>query len=130
MGIFEHRSTLPHRASLNNAADTHFRTSTSLVYHYLDVDDDSIVYGDFNAIEELTLRCGIYNRMGKVTKGWNVNGRGQGSNTNYSTHLRNHHKKIWDEVQLLDKAAINPGAVTETDVGQLQNWLSEKVMSI
>jgi hypothetical protein len=77
LGKFEHRLSLPHRASLNNAADSHFKTSTSLVhvYHYLDVNKESVVYGDFNVIEALTLRCGICNRAGKAMKGWNVNGR-------------------------------------------------------
>ena len=56
---FEHRKTLPYRASKHNATDSHFKSSTSLVYHYLDYVPSSItaldvagVGGDVDAITD------------------------------------------------------------------------------
>lgn len=132
-GKYEHRLTLPHRASKLNAADSYFKRSSSLVYHYLDVDESSVVLGNFNALERITLFCGLCNRAGKLgMKGWNVNIRGRGSTTNYSTHLNNHHQKVWEEVQLLDKAGLDGGNVPDnsTSSGPLQQWLSEKVRTV
>lgn len=130
LGKYQHRCTLPYRASINNAAETHFKKSTSLVYHYLDFDPTSVVLGDFNALERITLFCGFCNRAGKAgLKRWNVNLRARGSTTNFSNHFQNHHSTAWDEIMRLDKSGTTGGPVTDGNAtsGPLQQWLSEKV---
>jgi hypothetical protein len=127
---FEHRKNLPYRASKHNAADAYFQSSTSLVYHYLDYIPNSVVLGDFNSLEKITLLCGFCNRAGRTgMKGWNVNGRGRGSTTNYSNHMKAHHTKAWDDITALDVAGIGGGDVNVAadENGGLQKWLSEKV---
>jgi hypothetical protein len=129
LGKYQHRCSLPYRASVNNAAETHFKKSSSLVYHFLDFDPASVVLGDFNALERITLFCGFCNREGKPgLKRWNVNLRAHGSTTNFSNHFRHHHSTAWDEIMRLDKAGTTGEAVADgEDRGPLQQWLSEKV---
>jgi hypothetical protein len=134
-GRLEHRFALPHRASKNNAAESYFKKSTSLVYHFLDIDKDSVVLGDFDSLERVTLLCGFCNRSGKGVgkaelKGWNVNVRARGSTTNFSNHMHNHHPRVWDEIVKLDSAAMNGGSVADSNSsGPMQQWLNEKVKS-
>ena len=127
-GRFEHRLSLPYRASRNNAAQSNFKKSSALVYHYLDKDPDSVILGEFGGLEQITLLCGFCNRSGNARmKGWNYNARARGSTTNYSNHMQNHHKRAWDEILQLDRAAINGQDAPENAAGPIQQWLSEKV---
>jgi hypothetical protein len=118
-----------HQESRSNAVNSYFKTSTSLVYHYLDEDEDSIVLGKFNIVEQVTLLCGFCNRAKKAgLKGWNVNLKARGSTTNFSNHMQKHHPRAWDEIVKLDKAATSGGEVTESNASEtVQQWLNEKV---
>jgi hypothetical protein len=132
LGEDQHRCALPYRASINNAAESYFKKSTSLVYHYLDFDPPSVVLGDFNALEQITLFYGFCNRAGKAgQKRWNVNVRARGSTTNFSNHFQNHHTYYYGQGRdnVLDKAGATGEAVADGNVtnGPLQQWLSEKV---
>lgn len=108
-----HRWKLSGRASINNAADTHyFSKHKALVFHFLDV--SNVLKDDLGQLKSCTLKCGT---CGRGTWRWVKAGKLKGSTTNMNTHMREKHSAIWEAALRADRVAWGLPLIGDTNEG-------------
>lgn len=115
-----HRLDMNHRAKKNNAAEHYdFREKKSLIYHFLDVEDEQVRNDDGEMEDGRYLRCGF-----GCTNRWIVRKSGGGSTSNFINHMNRTHGKTWDSLQKLDNAAMGKAAA-EKGLQDLSRYLKQ-----